>query len=177
MMRTLPLLFIAITLSRSLFCLPEQEMAKQARQLLSEAKFDEAAILYQKLLNRQAADDRSKVGLAVSLIYRNGRNYQNDLNKAIALLNESIQLHSMIPNSNQPLAFRYFQLGIAYWYLGRSDFALAAFDRCYLADRSMTAAVFNSITILEELGRFEEANQKKQFYRQIATENSVTPNN
>lgn len=175
-----PIWLIAVLIAflpmRSVICLPEQEMAKQAQLLLNQGKFNEAVILYQKLVAHQPADDRSKVGLSVALIYRNGRNYQHDLRKAIQLLQESIQLYEMIPNSKSQLAFRYFQLGMAYWYFGRSDFALSNFERCYLNDRSMIQSVYNSITILEELGRFEDANRKKQSYYQIAIENGLTPN-
>lgn len=140
-----------------------------AEALLKEGQFDAACPLIEAALRREPASDRLKMGLVRCLLMRReSADYVVDLRRALGLLKESIRIYEGIPGQEKALAWRHFYAGLALWYLNQPELALASFDRALRLDRTFHQALYNTITILDELGRYEEARLRKQTYIQIA---------
>ena len=141
-----------------------------AEALIEKGQFDAACPIFESALRQEPTSDRLKMGLVRCLLFRReSTDYAVDLRRALRLLEESIRVYEGIPGQGKALAWRHFYSAMALWYLNQSEQALAAFDRAFRLDATLHQALYNSITILEELGRFEEARLRKQTYRRIAT--------
>ncbi len=148
---------------------PERE---EAEALLRGGNYDEACPRLEALLVQEPTSDAIKMGLVQCLLLRSqSSSYPTDLRRALGLLQESIRLHEGIPGMEGPLARRHFYAGMALWYLNRSEQALSAFDRARRLDPSLHQALYNTITILEQLGRHEEARLRRQLYIRIHARN------
>lgn len=144
--------------------------AEAAEALSKKGQFDAACPLIESALRQEPTSDRLKMGLVRCLLMRReSDDYVVDLRRALRLLEESIRIYEGIPGQEKALAWRHFYVGMALWYLNQSEQALAAFDRALRLDATFHQALYNSITILDELGRYEEARLRKQTYIRIAT--------
>lgn len=144
--------------------------SEAAEALLKKGQFDAACPLIEAALRQEPTSDRLKMGLVRCLLMRReSAHYVVDLRRALRLLEESIRIYEGIPGQEKALAWRHFYAGMALWYLNQSELALAAFDRALRLDATFHQALYNSITILDELGRYEEARLRKQTYIRIAT--------
>lgn len=143
--------------------------SEAAEALLKKGQFDAACPLIEAALRREPASDRLKMGLVRCLLMRReSADYVVDLRRALGLLKESIRIYEGIPGQEKALAWRHFYAGMALWYLNQPELALASFDRALRLDRTFHQALYNTITILDELGRYEEARIRKQTYIRIA---------
>jgi tetratricopeptide (TPR) repeat protein len=144
-------------------------LAERPEDLIEKGQFDAACPLLEAALKKEPHSDRLKMGLVLCLLLRrDSRDYPSDLRQSLRLLEESILLYQGIPGEEKALAWRNFHAGMALWYLNQSEQALAAFDRAFRFDPALHQALYNSITILEELGRYEEARLRKEIYIRIA---------
>ncbi|EHQ04780.1 tetratricopeptide repeat protein [Leptonema illini] len=144
--------------------------SEAAEALLKKGQFDAACPVFESALRQEPTSDRLKMGLVRCLLMRReSADYVVDLRRALRMLEESIRIYEGIPGQEKALAWRHFYAGMALWYLNQSELALAAFDRALRLDPTFHQALYNSITILDELGRYEEARLRKQTYIRIAT--------
>lgn len=144
--------------------------SEAAEALLKKGQFDAACPLIETALRQEPTSDRLKMGLVRCLLMRReSADYVVDLRRALRMLEESIRIYEGIPGQEKALAWRHFYAGMALWYLNQSELALAAFDRALRLNATFHQALYNSITILDELGRYEEARLRKQTYIRIAT--------
>jgi tetratricopeptide (TPR) repeat protein len=144
--------------------------SEAAEALLKNGQFDAACPLIEAALRQEPTSDRLKMGLVRCLLMRReSADYVVDLRRALRMLEESIRIYEGIPGQEKALAWRHFYAGMALWYLNQSELALAAFDRALRLNATFHQALYNSITILDELGRYEEARLRKQTYIRIAT--------
>ncbi|KAB2929382.1 MAG: tetratricopeptide repeat protein [Leptonema illini] len=150
--------------------LSAESEGKAAEALIEKGQFDAACPFFESALRQEPTSDRWKMGLVRCLLMRReSADYAVDLRRALRLLEESIRIYEGIPGQEKALAWRHFYVGMALWYLNQSEQALAAFDRALRLDATFHQALYNSITILDELGRYEEARLRKQTYIRIAT--------
>ena len=150
-----------------------QTSASEVVEQVRAQQFETACANVSVWLQKEPTSDALKMSLVQCLLFQNnGRTqkiYQSDLKKALKLLHESIQTYESVPGESKQLAMRYFYAALVHWYLDQPDLSLSAFERAYRTDTTLVAALYNPITLLEELGRYREAETYKQTYRLIAT--------
>ena len=81
---------------------------------------------------------------------------------------ECVRLTRGVAARGPALGLRLFYLGLAHWWLGNPDQALAQFELSYQADSNRTDALYNRFAIFEELDRSAEAQVELQRYLKLA---------
>jgi len=127
----------------------------EARKLTDQGRYSESLTYLKKMNVLRPYDEPTSFRYATSLIYQEKENinYKKDLTIAIKLLTRSITLLDGDPES---LTIRFFYLGLAYWYLDKSDEALSAFRQSFRAKANL-ASQYNISIILRETGKIPEA--------------------
>jgi len=166
---TLPLSLMADDLSSKLI--------QRGRELMLDGQFSNSLPYLEKLHRREPHHEKTGYYLALALIYQekpvSKKAYREDLQRAVALLARSIEQYSRISDRGEELGLRYFYQGLAYWYGQDALKALHAFRAAYRADFERLDAVYNQFSILEELGKWEEADLARNHYRRLLKSSSI----
>lgn len=146
-------------------------------ELIEANSYTAAIPLLRKMVELQAYNERARYMLALALLYQekpvSPEQYRQDLKEAIDHLRETIKIWSRVAPRGEELGLRYFYLGLALWYYGEPVQALESFRACYRADFERLDAVYNQFALLEELGKYREAQEVWIQYRQLQDTNTI----
>lgn len=149
----------------------------RARELMMDGQFSASLPYLEKLHKRQPFEEKTGYYLALALLYqekpRSKTAYRQDLRRAVALLSHSIEQYTRIADRGEELGLRYFYQGLAYWYGQDALKALYAFRAAYRADFERLDAVYNQFAILEELGKWDEADLVRNQYRRLLKSSAI----
>lgn len=156
---------------------------QQGVEAFDRKDYNRARDYFERAYELQPYNDEVRFKLALSLIYqdpqgsrrvpdepyRKPTTYEDDLGWAIQLLRQSVEVQERIEIRSPATGLRHFHLGIALWFLGRSDLALDSFRRSFRSDYTRTDALYNRIVILKQLGREKEASLAMGEYRRMTS--------
>ena len=155
---------------------------QQGLEAFQERNFTLARDCFQRAYKLQPYNDDIRFRLAMSLIYQDpdapreaahqfGKkgSYRDDLQKAVQLLRESVEVQERIEIRSPATGLRHFHLGVGYWYMGRPDLALDSFRRSFRSDFTRTDALYNRIVILKQMGKDPEARVATREYLRITS--------
>ena len=144
-----------------------QKLSEAAADHVRAGRFSASLPYYRKMVRLEPYNERALFLLAQALLFQeqpavNAASYRRGIREAQQLLSRCVAEHTRIADRSPELGLRYLYLGLALWFDGKAERALSAFERSYRADFERLDALYNEFAVLEELGKFAEADLKRQ---------------
>ena len=154
-----------------------RKLYDRALELIEAGGYTRSIPLLRKMAELQPYNERALYMLSLALLYQeklvDPKRYRADLKEAIDNLRETSVIWRRVAPRGEELGLRYFYLGLALWYYGEPVQALEAFRACYRADFERLDAVYNQYALLEELGKYREAQEVWIQYKQLQDTNTI----
>ncbi len=133
-------------------------LVERAGELARAGRYRESIPYLRKLVELRPYDERALYHLALALLHQEAPVSRESYGEAARLLQECEAMQEQVQDFGPALGLRRFYLGLALWRSGRSEPALAAFERSFAADPDgRSDAVYNMFAIHDELGHVSRA--------------------
>lgn len=154
-----------------------RKLYDRAFELIDAGSYTRSIPLLRKMSELQPYNERALYMLSLALLYQekpvSPEQYRKDLKEAIDNLRQTVVIWRRVAPRGEELGLRYFYLGLAFWYYGEPVQALESFRACYRADFERLDAIYNQFALLEELGKYKEAEEVWVQYQQLQDTNTI----